>query len=37
MIQVSQFLQPHRTLVANLVPGKFSLFWQNPWQPLAEP
>jgi len=37
MIQVSIMLQPHRTLVANFVPGNFGLFRRNPWQPLAEP
>jgi len=26
MIQVSKLLQPHRTVVANFVPGNFSLF-----------
>jgi len=30
-------LQPHRTVIANFVPGNFSLFRRNPWQPLAEP
>jgi len=30
MIQVSILLQRHRTVVANLVPGKFSLFRRNP-------
>jgi len=30
-------LQPHRTVVVNFVPGNFSLFQRNPWQPLAEP
>jgi len=29
-------LQPHRTVVANFVPGNFGLFRRNPWQPLAE-
>jgi len=28
-------LQPHRTVVVNFVPGNFSLFQRNPWQPLA--
>jgi len=36
MIQVSILLQPHRTVVANFVPGNFGLFRQKPWQPLAE-
>jgi len=31
MIQVSLLLQPNRTVVANFIPGNFSLFWQNPW------
>ena len=30
-------LQPHRTVVANFIPGSFGLFRRNPWQPLAEP
>jgi len=30
-------LQPHRTVVANFIPGNFGLFRRNPWQPLAEP
>ena len=34
MIQVSISLQPDRTMVVNLVPGKFR---RNPWWPLAEP
>ena len=37
MTQVSILLQPHRTVVVNFVPGNFSLFRRNPWQPLAEP
>jgi len=37
MIQASILLQRHRTVVANFVRGKFCLFRQNPWQPLAEP
>jgi len=37
MIQVSILLQPHKTVVANFVAGKFVLFRRNPWQPLAEP
>jgi len=37
MIQVSILQQPHRTVVANFVPGNFGLFLRNPWQPLAEP
>jgi len=37
MIQVSIFLQPNGTVVANFVPGKFGLFRRNHWQPLAEP
>jgi len=32
MIQVPILLS---TVVANFVPGKFRLFWRNPWQPLA--
>jgi len=31
MIQVSISLQPDRTMVANLVPGKLGLFRRNPW------
>jgi len=34
MIQVSILQQPHRTVVANFVPGNFGLFRRNPWQPL---
>ena len=37
MIQVSTLLQQHRTVVVNYVPGNFSLFRRNPWEPLAEP
>jgi len=33
MIQVSIFLQPHRTVVAYLVQRKFGLFRRNPWKP----
>jgi len=36
-MQWSKLLQPYRTVVANFVPGKFDLFWWNPWQPHAEP
>jgi len=36
MIQVTILLQPHRTVVANFVPGNFDLFRRNLWQPLAE-
>ena len=36
-IQVSVLLQPHRTVVANFVPGYFGLFRPNPWQLFAEP
>jgi len=36
MTRVSILLQPHRTVVANFVPGNFGLFRPNPWQPLAE-
>jgi len=31
------FLQPHRIVVANFVPGNFGLFRFNAWQPFAEP
>jgi len=37
LIQVSILLQPHKTVVANLVPGNFGLFRRNPWQPLTDP
>jgi len=37
MIQVSILWQPHRTMVANFVSGKFGLFQRNPWQALSEP
>jgi len=37
MIQVSILLQPHRTVIANFVPGNFGLILRNPWKPLAEP
>jgi len=37
MIQVTILLQPHRTVVANFVPGNLGLFRRNHWQPLAEP
>jgi len=36
MIQVSILLKLHRTVVANFVPSKFSLYRQNLWQPLTE-
>jgi len=36
MIQVFVLLQQHRTVVGNFSLGNFSLFWWNPWQPLAE-
>jgi len=36
MIQVSILLQPHRSVVANFVPGNFGLCRRNPWQPFAE-
>jgi len=32
-----ELLQPHRTAVANSVPGNFGLFRRKPWQPLVEP
>jgi len=35
-INVSILLQPHKTVIANLVPGNFGLFRRNPWQPLAK-
>jgi len=41
-IYVSLYLQPHRTVVANFVPGNFGLFQRNPevaqkpgWKTLA--
>jgi len=41
MIQVSTLLQPHRTVVANFVPGNFGLFRRNPpgshWRNLMVP
>jgi len=37
MIQLSILLPPHRTVVANFVPGNLGLFRGNPRQPLAEP
>jgi len=37
MIQLSILLQPHRTVVANFVPGNFGLFRRNLWQSLVEP
>jgi len=33
MTRVSILLQPHRTAVANFVPGKFGPFRWNPWTP----
>jgi len=36
MIRVSILLQPHRTVVANFVPGKCGLFRRNPWQPQTQ-
>jgi len=42
MIQLCNLLQPHRAMVANLVPGNFGLFLRNPyiprnadWKPLS--
>jgi len=36
MIQVSILLQPHRTVVANFISGKFGLFRRNPgWKTLV--
>jgi len=35
-IQVSISLQPHRTVVANIVPGNFGLFQKNQWNPVEE-
>jgi len=37
MIQVSILLQPHRTVVAKILPDKFGLYLRNPWQPIADP
>ena len=37
MIQVSILWQPHRTMVANFVSGKFGLFQRNLWQALSVP
>jgi len=34
---MNNWLQTHKTVVENFVPGKFGLFRWNPWQPFAEP
>jgi len=37
MLQVFLLLQLQSTMVANIIPGKFSQFQQNPWQLLVKP